>query len=63
MSGGLLNVATHCRKCVARLTLEEMHYLAHEDGTATCDKCETEWMQAMAEWKMASDNRPMPPRP
>lgn len=59
----LLNAATHCRKCHAALSLEEMHYLSHGDGTATCDKCETAWMQAVAEWRAASDNKPMPERP
>jgi hypothetical protein len=63
MSGGLLNVATHCRKCLARLKLEEMHYLAHDDGTATCNKCESDWMRAIAEWRMSKGNKPMPERP
>lgn len=59
----LLTMASCCRKCMTPLTLEEMHYLSHGDGTATCNKCETEWMQAMAEWRASGDNKPMPERP
>ena len=33
------------------LTLEEMHYYEHEDGTATCEQCEGKWMEAIERWK------------
>lgn len=62
MRDGQIDMRTTCRKCNAALTLEEMHYFDHGDGTATCNTCEGEWMQAMADWR-AGPSRPMPERP
>lgn len=46
-----VNVAQTCRKCGKPLPLEEMHYYAAEDGTATCNDCEGEWMEDVAAWR------------
>lgn len=63
MSAGLVNVQTHCRNCFDGLTLEEMHYLDNGDGTATCSKCEREWMEAIEKWRSTSGDSQMPKRP
>lgn len=63
MAGTLLNMHCYCRKCLARLTLEEMHYLDCGTGMATCSKCETEWMHAMLKWRISDQSEPMPERP
>lgn len=54
-----VNVAQHCKKCNAPLTLEEMHYYDRGDGTATCNTCEEQWMAEMAAWKRG-DRESMP---
>jgi hypothetical protein len=58
-----LDISANCRACAAPLTLAEMHYLDHGDGTATCSECETKWMEACREWQASDDNKPMPKRP
>ncbi len=57
MSAELLRTATACRSCGQPLTLEEMHYLGDDDGTATCSACEAAWCAAVSEW-LADDTLP-----
>lgn len=52
-----------CRTCGSALTLEEMHYYDHGDGSATCNRCEGKWMAEMAEWKSGRCGGEMPSRP
>jgi len=59
----LIQVRPHCRACQAPLTLEEMHYLDHGDGTATCEACETKWSRDMQAWRASDDDLPPPERP
>lgn len=62
MSASSLKVAPICRCCVKVLTLEEMHYLDHGDGSASCEECEQAWMNAMDVWRNgAGDKMPKPP--
>lgn len=51
MSAELLKTAGTCRRCKASLTIEEMHYFAAADGTATCNACEGQWMADVAAWR------------
>lgn len=58
----VLDVDKNCRSCGKPLTLEEMHYYAYEDNSATCTECETKWMEAVAAWRDSGKGE-MPPRP
>ncbi|MYM92605.1 hypothetical protein [Duganella vulcania] len=57
----LIPMKPTCRSCGGRLTLDEMHYYDQGDGTASCGRCESEWMQDMADWKAGKTDK-MPPR-
>lgn len=65
MSGELLIVPANCRACGAVLTFDEQHYLGDEDGTGTCNGCESKWLEAVTRWRLADadDPEPMPVRP
>ena len=47
----LLKTTMRCRKCGKPLDLEEMHYYAEEDGSATCNDCESQWLHEITDWK------------
>ena len=51
LGGIAVDVAQHCRKCGAKLILEEMHYYDQGDGTATCAQCEGDWCGAVEAWR------------
>lgn len=55
MSAELLRTERKCRACGASLTLEEMHYFEDEDGSATCDACESAWNDAVGHWLLNGD--------
>jgi hypothetical protein len=56
----LVVIARACRTCGAGLTLEEMHYYARGNGTATCNNCEGAWCERMNQW-MAGNLGDIPP--
>lgn len=65
MSAVDLRVGRKCRSCNSALSLDEMHYYDHGDGTATCDKCEAAWCEAVEAWRHGAgdEDDEMPPRP
>lgn len=38
-----IKINPNCRKCGEKLTIDELHYFDHGDGTATCNECEGKW--------------------
>lgn len=51
MSAEAITASMKCRECCKALTLEELHYYATSDGTATCEECEGAWMEQVAAFK------------
>jgi len=51
MTAELITSPSNCRTCGAVLTLEEMHYYDHGDGTCTCEACEGRWMENVDRWQ------------
>lgn len=62
MSGELIQINQNCRNCSSPLNIEEMHYYNQGDGTASCEKCEQEWMKEIEEWR-EGEREQMPQRP
>lgn len=63
MSAEVLKVKPACRKCGAKLELDEMHYYDNGNGEASCETCEQTWMDAMHEWKQGAGGPTPPSRP
>ena len=57
-----LNVAMSCCACGSSLTFDEMHYLAHGDGKASCCACEEKWSVEVAAWRAGAPGE-FPSRP
>lgn len=62
MSAEAIRTAWRCRACNKPLSLLEMHYYTDpDDGTATCNECETAWSIAMRAY--LRDEGPLPAKP
>lgn len=62
MSADKLTMSPNCRECGGKLSIDEMHYYDHGDGTASCNKCEGEWSNAVDAWRRG-DIQKLPERP
>lgn len=58
-----INMHPNCRACHSILTLEEMHFYDSGDGSATCNSCESKWMDDMQKWHDGIIDGAMPERP
>jgi hypothetical protein len=58
----ILDVEMSCCACGSPLTIEEMHYLSHGNGKATCCACETKWTTDVTAWRHGAPGE-FPSRP
>ena len=63
MSAEAVNIKQTCRNCGAKLELDEMHYYDRGNGEATCNNCESEWLEAMHQWRSGCGGQEPPPQP
>jgi len=63
MSATAVQIEPICRNCGAVLKLDEIHYYDQGDGTATCNKCESDWLEAMHEWRSGNSGIEPPAQP
>lgn len=61
----VLGVGLSCCACGGPLTIDEMHYLAHGNGKASCCACEGKWSDAVYAWRTRAPGAPseFPSRP
>lgn len=63
MSATAIAINPNCRNCGAVLDLDEIHYYDKGIGEATCNSCESAWLEAMQAWRSGSGDNEPPLRP